>query len=126
VQPLDKETTPGTARPWVRALVAWRWLAFAGALLAGLLVAGLGIPRLRFDVSNEALFVEGDPTLERFDELQRTFGSDEVLYLLVDAEDPFQGTERDTLLALGERLSELDFVESMRSPLHSPVVFDEG
>ena len=120
-------------------LVRRRWtLLLATLLLAGLLI-GLGAKGLRFDVSNEALFVEGDPAVARFNELQEVFGSDEVLYLMADVLDPFQGPDREALLALGERLEELEIdekpgdshdgririVDSIRSPLHSPVVFDE-
>ena len=120
-------------------LVRRRWLLLLGTLLAAGLLIGLGAGGLRFDVSNEALFVEGDPAVARFNELQEVFGSDEVLYLVADVQDPFQGQDREALLALGERLEELRIaaepsepeggtiriVDSIRSPLHSPVVFDE-
>ncbi|MGE0708090.1 MAG: RND family transporter [Planctomycetota bacterium] len=109
----------------LQAAVVWRRVACAAALLVLLAIAALGAPRLRFDVSNEALFVEGDPTLDQFEELQKTFGSDEVLFLLFDVQDPFRDPERGKLLALGERIAALPFVESLRSPLHSQVIFDE-
>lgn len=115
--------------PWAR-LVAWRWALFLGCVAATAL-ACLGLPSLWFDVSNEALFVEGDPNLVEFRELQETFGSDEVLYCLFEVEDPFSEPTRSRLLAFGERLRGLgaqpgrySFTESVRSPLHSPVVFD--
>lgn len=93
--------------------------------------SALGFPKLRFDVSNEALFVEGDPVLERFHELEETFGSDEVLFCLFEVEDAFEPETRDRLIALGDRLETLGagperhaFSESLRSPFHSPVVFE--
>ena len=120
---------PEGPAPWTR-LVAWRWplfLAFAFATA----IACFGLPLLWFDVSNEALFVEDDPNLAEFRALQETFGSDEVLYCLFEVEDPFAGPTRRKLLAFGDRLQALgaapgrhSFSESLRSPLHSPVVYD--
>jgi len=111
--------------------VGLRWITlFACCLLVAGFVA-LGFPKLRFDVSNEALFVEGDPVLERFHELEETFGSDEVLFCLFEVEDAFEPATRDRLIALGDRLETLGasperhaFSESLRSPFHSPVVFE--
>ena len=49
----------------------------AGALLLAALLAvtalGLGLPRLRFDVTTESYFVRGDPALERYEAFQRSF-----------------------------------------------------
>lgn len=118
------------------SLVSRRWLWFLASLLAVGLVAGIGLPKLRFDVSNEALFVEGDPVLERFHELEETFGSDEVLFCLFEVGDAFEPSTRDKMILLGESLETLGarpatpgepaqhaFSESLRSPYHSPVVF---
>ncbi|MBL4843966.1 MAG: MMPL family transporter [Planctomycetes bacterium] len=133
--------TPEKPAPFWSRLVERRWLWCLGSLLAiGLLATG--VVRLRFDVSNEALFVEGDPVLVRFHELQNTFGSDEVLFCLFEVEDAFDPSTRDTMIALGDRLEALgarpaepakgdtparpaqfSLSESLRSPYHSPVVF---
>jgi uncharacterized protein len=115
---------------WTR-LVRLRWVSLFACCLLVASFAALGFPKLRFDVSNEALFVEGDPVLERFHELEETFGSDEVLFCLFEVEDAFEPQTRDRLIALGDRLETLGagperhaFSESLRSPFHSPVVFE--
>ncbi len=85
---------------WHR-LVDLRWVSLLACCLLVAAFAVLGFPQLRFDVSNEALFVEGDPVLERFHELEATFGSDEVLFCLFEVEDAFEPATRDRLIALG-------------------------
>ncbi len=106
-------------------LVRWRWALCAAAALACALVAALGIPRLEFEVGHRSLFVEGDEALARYDQLERVFGSDDTVMALVEVEDAFAEPHLSRLLALGERLRALPFVTELRSPLHSPVVFEE-
>lgn len=117
-------TTPPPPPPWVEWLVRRR-TALLLASVALVLALGAGGTRLRFDVSNQSLFQQGDEDLERFDRMQATFGSDEVVYLLLEVDDPLREPTCGQLLALGDRLKTLDFVEEVRSPLHSPVSYLE-
>lgn len=110
---------PGLARA--------RRLAFAALFAALAFTAALapGLTRLRFDVSNQSLFVSDDPAVKQYDELKATFGSDEVMYVLLEVPDAFAEPHLGNLLALGERIRHLDVVEDLRSPFHSPVPRDQ-
>lgn len=114
-------TTPAAVEWLVRRRVALLLLS-----VALVVAAAAGLTRLRFDVSNESLFLEGDETVARFHAMQREFGSDEVVYVLCDVADPLREPARGHLLALGRRLKALPFVAELRSPLHSPVSYVEG
>ena len=50
-----------------------------------------------------------------FQAMQREFGSDEVVYVLTDVDDPFAEPTCSHLLALGDVLKKLPFVEDLRS-----------
>lgn len=115
-----EQATPG----WIERLVAARGVLGLLTLLACALLCA-GLPKLRFDASNRNLFLEGDPTLDRYDDFQRRFGADEVLYLLIEVQDPFQEPQLSQLLALGERLRALPHAVRLRSPFHSRVSFLE-
>lgn len=111
-----------TPPAWVEWLVKHRdRLQLASLLLV--IAAALGGPFLRFDVSNESLFLEGDPALVRYRAMQETFGSDEVVLILVEVKDAFAEPDRGRLIALGNELNTLSFVEDLRSPFHAPVPF---
>jgi predicted RND superfamily exporter protein len=114
---------PGAQPPaWTLWIVQRRWKLLVASLLLVLLAAP-GLTRLRFDVSNKSLFIDGDPALVRYEAMQRTFGSDEVIYVLLEVDDPFVEPVRGKLLALGERIEDLPFVVDLRSPFHSAVSY---
>ena len=93
----------------------------AGAL------AHFGLGGLRLDTRNETFFVEGDPALRDYRALRETFGSDEVVYLLVETpEGAFAAPHLERLLELGDALRALDAVRALRSPLHSPIPLERG
>lgn len=95
--------------------------------LALVVLAGAGVTRLRFDVSNQSLFKKDDPDLVRFEAMQREFGSDEVVYLLFEPPgEPLSEPAVGRLLQLGRTLRELPFVDEVRSPLHSSVSYLES
>ncbi|MGE0707651.1 MAG: RND family transporter [Planctomycetota bacterium] len=87
-----------------------------------------GVLQLRKDTRNESFFVEGDPALTGYHELLRTFGSDEVVYVLVELPDgdAFAAPHLERLLALGTALRGLPGALELRSPLHSPILIDRA
>lgn len=99
-------------------------MALVTFLLALALCAGL--PRLRFDASNQGLFLENDPTLVTYRAFLQRFGTDEVLYVLVEpGSDPFQEPTLSALIDLGLELKRLPHARGVRSPLHSRVTYLE-
>jgi len=68
----------------VRFLVARRWRALA-LMLALLVVAGLGLPRIRFDNTPDAFFMQGDKALRAFQQFRADFGSDEYSFVVLEA-----------------------------------------
>jgi predicted RND superfamily exporter protein len=95
------------------------------ATLVAVLLTAPGLLRVEFDTSNESFFVEGDPTLSAYHEFLTAFGSDEVVYALVETEGVFAPGTLDDMLALGHELSALDHVLEVHSPLHSRVTHEE-
>ena len=121
---MEPQAIPG----WIERLVERRRPAALATLLLGALLAA-GLPRVRFDASNQGLFLEGDPTLATLREFERRFGADEVLYVLVElpaGQDAFAPPALERLLALGGSLRGLPHACGLRSPLHSPVTWLEA
>ncbi|MGB0867260.1 MAG: hypothetical protein ACPGSC_12170, partial [Granulosicoccaceae bacterium] len=54
---------------------------FLGVLLVVLLLAATQIPRFSFDASSDTLVSRGDPDLMFYQELSKTFGAEEFLFL---------------------------------------------
>ncbi|MEZ6186270.1 MAG: MMPL family transporter [Planctomycetota bacterium] len=105
----------------------WPWIVGVAALAMVLVSAlSLGLAWVTVDVSNQAMFVEGDPTLEEYDHFRDDFGSDEAVYVLVEVPDAFSDPYYQLLIDLGEDLVALDWIDSVRSPLRSPLAYSEG
>ncbi|MCA8921522.1 MAG: MMPL family transporter [Planctomycetes bacterium] len=102
--------------------------AALAAAAAMILVAGLGIGLswLTIDVSNQAMFIEGDPAIVSYDKFRDDFGSDEAVFVLVEVPDAFADPWYQRLIDLGEALDALPWVDSVRSPLRSPLAYSEG
>lgn len=92
-------SNPGIAK-LTATLVRFRWLSLVLVALATVATA-TQLPRLQIDNSNEAFFVEGDPTQERLDAFRETFGNDDFVFILIDVEDAFAPA---TLSRLADRL----------------------
>jgi predicted RND superfamily exporter protein len=99
-----------------------RWTLAALSIVVG---CAAGLPRLRVDASNEAYFVEGDDARVRYERFERTFGSDELVYVLVDVgADAFEPAHLERLIELGRELRRLPHAIEVRSPLHAPFPLD--
>ena len=84
-------------------LVRFRWLNLA--LVALVTAAAVSqLPNLQFDNSNEAFFLEGDPTQERLDAFRETFGNDDFAFVLVEVDDAFAPPTLQRLAQLADRL----------------------
>ncbi|HBP16336.1 MAG TPA: hypothetical protein DEA08_00905 [Planctomycetes bacterium] len=100
------------------------WLALLTLALVGL--AAPGLTRLEVDTRNESFFVADDPALRDYERLLERFGSDEVVFVLVEVEDAFAEPHLGALLELGRELAALPEVRELRSPLHAPVVLERA
>ena len=84
-------------------LVRFRWFSL-GVVAVATLAAASQLPRLQIDNSNEAFFVEGDPTQQRLDAFRETFGNDDFVFILIDVVDAFAPATLERLAELSERL----------------------
>ena len=84
-------------------LIRYRWWSLA---LVALVTLGAisQLPNLRIDNSNEAFFLEGDPTQQRLDAFRDTFGNDDFVFVLVEVEDAFASGTLHRLAELSDRL----------------------
>lgn len=101
----------------------WPLVALCVAMVA---LGALALPKLRVDTSNVSFFVDGDAALERYQAFKDTFGSDEVVFVLVETPDAFTEPHLSRLIALHHELEQLPHVIEVRSPLCSNVVREDG
>ena len=94
--------SPAVAR-LTEVLVRFRWLSL-GVVAFVTLATASQLPRLQIDNSNEAFFVEGDPTQQRLDAFRETFGNDDFVFILVDVEDAFASATLARLAEFSDRL----------------------
>ena len=70
-------------------LLKFRWLGIIAVVLLTLFLA-FQMQGLKFDNSNEAWFVEGDPTVELLDKFRDIFGNDDFVILLFEFDNFFK------------------------------------
>jgi len=95
-----------TLTHWIgltNTLIRFRWISLALVAVVTALAAGQ-LPKLEIDNSNEAFFVEGDPTQRRLDAFRETFGNDDFVFILVHVGDAFDPTTLLRLAELADRL----------------------
>ncbi len=94
--------SPAVAR-LTELIVRFRWPCL-GVVAFVTLAAATQLPRLQIDNSNEAFFVEGDPTQQRLDAFRETFGNDDFVFILVDVDDAFAPATLARLAEFSDRL----------------------
>ncbi|MEM7217429.1 MAG: MMPL family transporter [Pseudomonadota bacterium] len=98
----DRQPNPWLARLTDR-LIRTR-VACLTAVAAITLLALSQFPKLVIDNSNEAFFVDGDPTQEQLDAFRDTFGNDDFAFVLLELEDAFAPQAIARVGELAERL----------------------
>ena len=94
---------PTNLAPMTRQILRFRWLSL-GSVVVVTAIAALQLPKLKIDNSNEAFFVEGDPTQERLDLFRDTFGNDDFVFILADVDAAFEPSTLARVAALADRL----------------------
>ena len=95
-------------------ILRFRWLLL---LLISLLTifAFYEMRNLRMDNSNEAFFLEGDPTKLLLDKFRDTFGNEDFVYVLIETGDFFEADTIRLIKKLAEDLEEhVPYVKDMK------------
>lgn len=91
---------------WATLALRRRWLA--GLLAAALLAAAAAaLPRLGFDNTPDAFFLDGDPTLQLYQRFKTLFGSDEYSLILLRAPESWSAGAFQPLRELGRAVAAL-------------------
>lgn len=80
---------------------------FLAAMLVGVGTLAAFVPKLRFDNSPESFFLREDPTLERYQQFQKLFGSDEYAIVVFERRDPWDSQFIEQLRTLTDRLAQV-------------------
>lgn len=67
------------------------------------------IPRMRVDFSNEAFFKEDDPEILKYNRMKDTFGNDEFVYILFEADDFFTPGMVQKIRSLQEEIENIKY-----------------
>ena len=86
-----------------------------GAILTVTLVFGLQIPKLRFQTSIYDLTIQDLPETARYQAFKDTFGSDELILVVVKTKDVFEPRVFEALTQLADRLSQVQGVKRVIS-----------
>ncbi len=82
-------------------------------------VAALFIPRIEFDNSIEAWFLEQDPSLAIYDRFTATFRADQIVVIGLFAEDLFAPDVLSVIDAVSQAAHDLEFAERVQSITNS-------
>ncbi|MDT8428095.1 MAG: MMPL family transporter [Pseudomonadales bacterium] len=93
-------------------------------VLVLLLVAAYFSRQFGFDASEDTLVQEGDPDLAYYQEVVRSFGSDEFLFLTYspDSGDIFTRQTLDTIQTLANRIGQVPGVQGVTSLFDAPLL----
>lgn len=96
------------------AILRFRWLLLLLVFLLTIF-AFYEMRTLRMDNSNEAFFLEGDPTKLLLDKFRDTFGNDDFVYVLIETDDFFRANTIRLIKKLAEDLEEhIPYVKDMK------------
>ena len=101
-----------------RKILEWqlrRPLAVIGGVLAITLLFGMFIPRLSFKTSIYDLIIEDLPETARYEDFKSIFGSDEIIRVVIKAEDVFADTTFKKIQALSDEAAAIDGVRRVIS-----------
>ena len=82
-----------------------RWI-FIALVMAVVIVAFAGLPRVKMDPTAEGWFNKNDPVQIATDKFEETFGNNEFVAVLVSAEDIFQPEILNVIRDIGNELKE--------------------
>ncbi len=95
-------------------ILRFRWLLLLLVFLLTIF-AFYEMRTLRMDNSNEAFFLEGDPTKLLLDKFRDTFGNEDFVYVLIETRDFFESDTIRLIKKLAEDLEEhVSYVKDMK------------
>jgi len=96
------------------AILRFRWLLLLLVFILTIF-AFFEMRTLRMDNSNEAFFLEGDPTKLLLDKFRDTFGNEDFVYVLIETDDFFRADTIRLIKKLAEDLEEhVPYVKDMK------------
>lgn len=106
---------------WYFSLLRYPKLVLISCLVLCLTTMS-GIRHFSFDASADTLVVEGDPALEKYNQMAEVFGGDDFIVLTYTREDLFSDTALDEIESLQQQLAELPGISSTYSILDAPLI----
>lgn len=86
-----------------------------GLLAALLALSGLALTQLKFDNTPDSFFMKEDPTLLKYTEYKRDFGSDEYSFLVIDAPEAWTPAYIGKVRDLSDRIAAMPDVTKVTS-----------
>ena len=109
-----------------KQFVKFRWLIII-AILIVVIISSFGLSKIRLDNSIEGWFLEGAKIKKAQDEFKKTFGNNDYVALLIEADDVFSPEILKLLRDLGDDLEKnVDFADKVTSLSDMEFSYTEG
>lgn len=92
---------------WYADILLRHRYTFLAAMLVAVGTLAAFLPKLQFDNSPESFFLRDDPTLERYQQFQEMFGTDEYALVVFERREPWSSEFIEHLRTLTERLGQV-------------------
>ncbi|MBL6691538.1 MAG: MMPL family transporter [Pseudomonadales bacterium] len=106
---------------WYFSLLRYPKLVLVTCLVVCLATMS-GIRHFSFDASADTLVVDGDPALEKYNQMAAIFGGDDFIVLTYTHDDLFSDTALDEIESLQQQLAELPGISTTYSILDAPLI----
>lgn len=108
-------------RRWTKLILDHPWLII-GIAAAITILAGSLLPRITFEASIDAMIPDDDPVLRELAQVVEDFGTQDLFFIAVQAEDVFAPEVLGKIDALAQELESLVGVAGVQTPLNAQKV----